>query len=137
MVYRNIVLYRRVFHFLVTANVVPSSPIRLTLVMEVIPSPKTSVLTKATRCKVSEDSIHLFSVDCQKSTSSDLCVLTAFVKEEALQVFRNTLTLQNFSHGIPQSQSKCWTIAQTSGCSTTSTGSLTPRPSNIKNCKPR
>jgi hypothetical protein len=48
---------RSVSRLLVTANVVPSSPILVTLMMEALQSSQRSVLTRTTRRKIPEDGI--------------------------------------------------------------------------------
>jgi hypothetical protein len=52
-----LIFLHKVLQLLVTANVVPSSPIVVTLMMETIRSSVTSVLTTATRRNIPEDGI--------------------------------------------------------------------------------
>jgi hypothetical protein len=52
-----VIFLRSVLQLLVTANVVPSSPILVTLMLEAIRSSETSVLTRATGRHIPEDDI--------------------------------------------------------------------------------
>jgi hypothetical protein len=54
---RTLVFLRRVRRLLVTASVVPSSPILVTMMMEALSSTETSVLIRATRRNIPEDTI--------------------------------------------------------------------------------
>jgi hypothetical protein len=57
---KNRVFLRSVRRLLVTANVIPSSPILVTLMMEALRSSETSVLTGTRRCNTQEDGISSF-----------------------------------------------------------------------------
>jgi hypothetical protein len=67
-----------VLRLLVTANVVPSTSILVTLMMEAISFPETSVITRATRRHIPEDNI-LRNHRRESLMSSDVTAVTSFI----------------------------------------------------------
>jgi hypothetical protein len=89
----NYVFLRSVLRLLVTVNVVPSWPILVTLMMEVIHSSETSVRTRATWCNFTEDDILHMSIS--PSMISILYQLTEF--HEIWDEFNANIVILYFS----------------------------------------
>jgi hypothetical protein len=82
-----------VIRLLVTANVVPSSPILVTLIMEAIRSSETSVPTRITRGNITEDEIlHVF-----RTFRDEMLKIMCGYKLQATQ--RNRIENHNFGEG--------------------------------------
>jgi hypothetical protein len=75
-----------VLQLLVTANVVPSSPIRVTLMMEAIHSSEMSVLTRATWHHILEDGI--LHCTCHENLEPYIVYLKKLVTKEMVVILQ-------------------------------------------------
>jgi hypothetical protein len=103
-----LVFLRNVLRLLVTANVVPRSPILVTLMMEDIRSSKTSVLTRARRRLIAEDDIPAFFRRANRHAVGTIMLATVCPEVQSIE-FRVSSPEAGSNIRLPEEASKLQT----------------------------
>jgi hypothetical protein len=98
-IYIYIIFLHSMLWLLVTANVVPSSSILVTLMMEVIRSSETLILTRAMQCNIPEDGI-IRSHVCENLKS--YMTMKEFINVSLFQFICTSFNSTCKGHTIPQ-----------------------------------